>query len=440
MAQEFRQPGTGLDAARAPIIQAMSLAFVILGLPALILSVVASTRAGLHLLTSTTIAGYILLLAAKFAPSVGDRARALAMTAVTHLIGAYLLLELGPGGPGPMWLIAATVIAAVLLGGRGVVSALAAQLVTLSGATLILVRNPDPEYAFTLDLPGWLAVATASLLLAGALALGVSKLVTSLGQQIDRLHEETERRAALEAQLERRVAERTAELVTSNADLERFAHAASHDLRSLLQASAASAELLHYTSPALPPAHEALVDRIESGVARAAATIESLLGLAQSRAIALERTRVNLSRLSFGVLNDFGIADPSRRLQPSIQPNVMAEADEDLVRLILQNLFSNALKFSPSDRVARVEFGVATVQGERAYFVRDHGVGLEPGGEERLFQDFVRLPGHPEIPGIGLGLATVARLVRRHAGRVWAEGAPNEGATFWFTLGETSAT
>lgn len=436
MGQDAKHPAEGLDAARAPIIQAMLLAFVILALPALILSVVASTRAGLHLLSAASIAGYLFLLAAKLLPTFGGRGRAMAMALVAHLIGVFLLMALGPGGPGVMWLMAATVLAAVMLGGRGAAAALAAQVVTLSAATLVFVKIP---HVFKLDFPGWLAVVAASVLLAGALAIGVSKLVAKLGEKIGGMEAETVRRAALETQLERRVAERTAELVEANADLERFAHAASHDMRTPLQVIAASAELLHYTSPALPPAHELLVDRIESGVTRAAATIEALLHLAQSRSIALDRTNVDMSRLAFSVLNDFGITDPSRLLQPSIQVGVTAQADEDLVRLILQNLLSNALKFSPMDRVARIDFGVATATGERAYFVRDHGIGLEPGGAERLFQDFVRLPGHPEIPGIGLGLATVARVVRGHGGRVWAEGAPNEGATFWFTLGESPA-
>jgi light-regulated signal transduction histidine kinase (bacteriophytochrome) len=153
-----------------------------------------------------------------------------------------------------------------------------------------------------------------------------------------------------------------------------------------------------------------------------------------------ERTRpvlrpVNLSEIARQALADATAAGPAREVEVVIQPGITAVADPDLIKTVFENLIGNALKYSSRKARARVEFGCRGDGAGRAYFVRDDGAGFDPGGAGRLFRPFQRLHSTQEFPGIGIGLASVERIVRHHGGRIWAEGAVDGGATFWFTLG-----
>jgi len=125
---------------------------------------------------------------------------------------------------------------------------------------------------------------------------------------------------------------------------------------------------------------------------------------------------------------------PDRDVVFEIQPGVTAQADPVLLRVVLQNLLSNAWKFTGERNIAHISFGTEEIDGETAYFVRDDGAGFDMDYADKLFGAFQRLHTQSEFPGIGIGLATASRVVHRHGGRIWAQGAPNEGATFYFTL------
>lgn len=441
MEQEAHHTQEGLEGARARIVDAMLAATVVLAAPAWLLSTWASVRDGIPLITWAGTLGYGWIILVRFAPRFTAPTRAVSLVVVMHLVGLSLLLGLGPGGPGVMWLMGGTVTASALLRDRGVRLAFSAQIVHLIAVSGIYLATSEVRYAFPFTTVGWLATAAGSVLLGGALAVAVGRLVADLARVIDGLsvertllREETARRALLEAELERRVAERTSALAAANADLERFARAVSHDLRTPLQVIAGSAELMGLHVDAAGSAQAANLRRIEGAVDRATATINALLQLAQAGGAPLRRHAVDLSVLSRKMLDDLALAEPGRAVELVLGAPIVATADEALVSLALQNLFSNAWKFTSKRGSARIEFGMNETGGERIFFVRDNGVGFDAGSADRIFDDFVRLHGDRDFPGSGLGLATVARVVGRHGGRVWAEGSPGEGAVVSFTL------
>jgi light-regulated signal transduction histidine kinase (bacteriophytochrome) len=131
------------------------------------------------------------------------------------------------------------------------------------------------------------------------------------------------------------------------------------------------------------------------------------------------------------------LADPKRQVTFVIAEGVSAEGDPALLRVVMENLFGNAWKYTGKREMSIIEFGVTEIEGEQTCFIRDNGTGFDMAYAEKLFIPFQRLPGTDEFKGHGIGLATVERVIRRNGGRVWAEGAPGKGATFYFTLTAT---
>jgi len=246
----------------------------------------------------------------------------------------------------------------------------------------------------------------------------------------------TARRAADEriAALNDDLRQRAAELASANAELETFCYSVSHDLRSPLRAiDGFSQALLEDADLLLDTPSRRHLDRIRAAAARMGDLIDALLELSRVARQPLERRNVNLSALAGSVADELRRGEPHRKVVFAIDPDVAAEGDGRLLRLVLQNLFGNAWKFTASRTPGTIAFG-AERNGEVVYFVRDDGVGFDMRYADQLFLPFHRLHGATEFPGTGIGLATVARIVQRHGGRIWAKGAVGEGATFYFTL------
>ena len=244
------------------------------------------------------------------------------------------------------------------------------------------------------------------------------------------LHDITERKAA-EAQLHR--TKEQAE--TSNRELEAFSYSVAHDLRAPLRTiDGFSLALMEDCSGGLDERGRQHLERVRSATQRMGHLIDDLLSLSHIARVEMQRTAVDLSTLARRVADEIRKADPERRAEFNIADHVVAEGDGRLLRVVLDNLLRNAWKFTGKRPVAHIEFGTARDNGGQSFFVRDDGAGFDMTYAGKLFGPFQRLHSAKDFEGTGIGLATVARIVQRHGGRVWAEGAVGQGATFHFTL------
>ena len=229
---------------------------------------------------------------------------------------------------------------------------------------------------------------------------------------------------------------RTRELEAANKELETFSYSVSHDLRAPLRAIDGFTQLLiEKLGDRLDDESRGFAVHVRSGVARMQALIEDLLRLARTTRAEVHRMPVDLSLLAEETAKKLQAADPGRTADWIIAPNLATTADPGLLRVVMENLLSNAWKYTSKTPHARIEFGVEVQpDGTPAYYVRDNGAGFDMDQSHRLFGPFQRLHTEREFPGTGVGLATVQRIINKHGGRIWPEAAPGRGATFRFTL------
>ncbi|HEX8978425.1 MAG TPA: PAS domain S-box protein [Parasulfuritortus sp.] len=262
-------------------------------------------------------------------------------------------------------------------------------------------------------------------------------LVTAIIRDVSERREAETRIRELNARLE----QRTAELEAINQELEAFSYSVSHDLRAPLRAvdGFSQALLEDYGGQLDATAHDYLA-RIRTGSQRMGRLIDDLLNLSRIvRTDLAPPQRVDLSDIAEGLASELRQRDPDRVVEFVIQPDLCVEGDSHLLQVALENLLGNAWKFTARRASARIEFGVQGDAENRVFFVRDNGAGFDMAYAGKLFGAFQRLHGTAEFPGTGIGLATVKRIIARHGGKVWAEGAVDEGATVYFTLRECGA-
>lgn len=237
------------------------------------------------------------------------------------------------------------------------------------------------------------------------------------------------------AALEERVRERTAELEDANKDLQSFSYSVSHDLQAPLRAVSGHARaLLEESGERLDDEGLRRLERIQEGCRRMSDLINDLMGLATVVRRDLKREPTDAAALARSVVEQLERAHPGRRVEFSAPEALVADADPGLLAVVLDNLLSNAWKFTAGRETARVEFGAARIDGRDAFFVGDDGAGFDSASARGLFEPFRRFHSAQEFPGTGIGLAIVARVVRRHGGRIWAKSEPGRGAVFYFTL------
>lgn len=237
-------------------------------------------------------------------------------------------------------------------------------------------------------------------------------------------------------QLEQRVVERTRALEEANKELEAFSYSVSHDLRAPLRAIDGFANLLNQDyGSSLNATGQDYLARVRRATQRMAALIDDLLDLSRISRAEMAVKEVDLTAIASDIAGELVSSDPDRRVSFEIAPNVGARGDPGLLRALLQNLLDNAWKYTGKTAEPRIAFGTTvTPQGERIFYVSDNGVGFDSDSAGRLFQPFIRLHRDEDFPGTGVGLATAARIVSRHGGRIWAQAKQGEGAVFYFTL------
>jgi signal transduction histidine kinase len=237
--------------------------------------------------------------------------------------------------------------------------------------------------------------------------------------------------------LEDRVQQRTAELEASNKELESFSYTVAHDLRSPLRAlDGFSKFLLERYPEQLDERGAEYLHRIRTAAQRMGRLIDDLLNMARIGRMPIQIEAVNLSAMAGEIIAELRERDPERRVEVEIAPDLTVQGDHALLRIALANLLENAWKFTSGREVARISVGMEEIDGERAFFVRDNGVGFDMAYADKLFQPFHRLHTEEEFPGTGIGLALTQRIIARHRGRIWAHSAVGHGASFYFVVGD----
>jgi PAS domain S-box-containing protein len=245
-----------------------------------------------------------------------------------------------------------------------------------------------------------------------------------------------ERVSKLNAELEQRVRERTAQLAASNRELESFSYSVSHDLQAPLRHMAGySRFLLEDYGDKLDHQGATYLRRIMGACDKMGRLIDSLLELSRISRAELKIQTIDLSRLASEVINELRQRNPDRIVQVAITEELTTEGDPVLLRAVLENLLGNAWKYTRHAVPATIELGAERTGGKTVFFVRDNGVGFDMTYSDKLFGAFQRLHTEAEFEGTGIGLATVQRIIHRHGGDVWVHAQEGKGATFYFTLG-----
>ena len=229
--------------------------------------------------------------------------------------------------------------------------------------------------------------------------------------------------------------DRTTQLEASNKELEAFSYSVSHDLRAPLRGiDGFSQAVLDDYHDKLDETGRNYLKRVREASQRMAKLIDAMLNLARLIRAELTFESVDLSALGRSIAADLSKAEPDRQVEIVVADNLRATADPDLTRVVLENLLGNAWKFTSQEEFARIELGMTYHYSQPVFFVRDNGVGFDMTFADKLFGAFQRLHAVSEFPGIGIGLATVHRIIQRHGARLWAEASVGKGATFFFTL------
>jgi len=268
--------------------------------------------------------------------------------------------------------------------------------------------------------------------------ISLSPLETEEGSLVSSaIRDITERKKAQDSirQLNQVLELRNTELTTINKELETFSYSVSHDLRAPLRAiDGFSLALLEDHGDKLPEEGKAQLARIRAATVRMGHLIDDMLRLARIARSEIVRDHVDISHLAQEIVAQLRSSDPGRHVAIDIAPNLKVNGDRHLLRVMLENLLGNAWKFTSKQTDARIEVGVTNFGSEPAYFVRDNGAGFDAQYAGKLFGVFQRLHSDHEYPGTGVGLATAQRVISKHGGRIWAEGAVGHGATFYFVL------
>lgn len=297
---------------------------------------------------------------------------------------------------------------------------------------LLVWMRLDPETILKLQTSkGWLFVLGSAVLLYTLLR----RYARHSSAAVAALEESQQEVQRANADLERRVAERTRQLEAANRELEAFAYAVSHDLRAPLRSMSGFSQILQESaSDTLDAQSRHYLQRISEASRRMSSLIDDLLNLSRIARSELTARPVDLSQICGEAAAAVRERYPGRDVRLEITPGMHVNADPRLLRIAMENLLSNAWKYTAPAAAPCISVGMRNEDGASVYFVKDNGVGFDMMYADKLFVPFQRLHPETQFPGSGIGLVTVQRILARHGGRIWADAAPGVGAMFSFTL------
>ncbi|HLQ67522.1 MAG TPA: ATP-binding protein [Candidatus Limnocylindrales bacterium] len=332
----------------------------------------------------------------------------------------------------------ALVVLGALLGSIGVSFALSTWLQRRIAQPVLVLAKAARAVSERKDYS--IRVETVSDDELGLLAGAFNDMLAEIQERDTALRSSEGRLRQLNAELEQRVAARTIELETSNKELEAFSYSVSHDLRAPLRAiDGFSKALLEDCGEALGETGTRHLERVRNATRQMGLLIDDLLNLARLSRAELRREPVDLGAVGQEIAASLEQAQPERKVSFVLAPDLRADGDSQLLRVVLDNLLRNAWKFTSKHPTGRIELGQTGTNGRRVFFVADDGAGFDMAHADLLFAPFQRLHRQSDFEGTGVGLATVQRIIHRHGGRLWAEGAVDKGATFYFTLWENGS-
>lgn len=263
---------------------------------------------------------------------------------------------------------------------------------------------------------------------------GPGRFATIFSDITQRVKDEEEIKL-LNQTLEKKVIERTSELELANKEMEAFAYSVSHDLRAPLRSiDGFSQIILEDFSDSIPEDGKHYFDQVIKSTHQMSKLIDDLLRLSRIMRVDINRSEIDLSVMANQELSNLKEQYPDRRVAVVVESSMHVTADHNLIKIAMENLLRNAWKFTGNKATGKIEVGKVNEVDEIKYYVRDNGAGFDMAYVNKLFGAFQRLHTADEFEGIGIGLAIVQRVIQRHGGKIWAEGAVDHGATFWFTI------
>lgn len=340
-------------------------------------------------------------------------------------VGLLALMDEGIIGSGPLWLIAFPSVTAALLGKW---KAVVAVFISFATAVVYLLTSHIPG-----NFPANMGIDYFTHGLDQAFDLLLLSFITSIPTAS--LFEKLHANLAQETRQSQDLSDAIQKLLLANNDLDAFTHTVSHDLKAPIRHISGYARLAAdaLENNDIEEAKESL-KRIEDSSRKAGSLIEEIMRLSRLSNQEIKPESFDLSALVEGCFEYLKRDEDYSGIETKVAPGIQMHGDRELIQIAMENLISNAFKFSSKGENPQVDFGVQEIDGASVYYLQDNGVGFDPAKVQQLFEPFSRLHASREYEGFGVGLATVKKIIDKHGGRIWAESAQGKGATFYFSL------
>jgi signal transduction histidine kinase len=417
------------DVLNNKVLGAAKYVFLVMGAVSLLLGASNLIEASKYVAFAIFVTVYLIAVSTLFSNRIPSKIKMRILLSLIYTIGLANVFIQGYFSTGPLWLICFTAISASLYGGnRGILAAVLSTLTIVSYAIYTLLTgnySPIPDattITFALDF-------TIDILLISYIAsVPITFVFREYNEMIAKERDQKKELEILNDQLRQ-----------TNNDLDSFNYAVSHDLRNPLEVIRCFNDLLSSDyGDTIGEEGRKYLKKISSSADSIEDLISGLLELSQVARLPVQREDVNLRLMALEAIDQYREKYAMPGLKITTDASLSAECDERFVKILIDNLVDNAIKYSAKSENQSIEISVDRSSGEEIYCVRDAGIGFTASAEQSVFDPFVRMHSSKEFKGIGIGLSTSKRIVDRHGGKIWLESKPDQGTTVYFTLAEAA--